>query len=96
VVDLAAAARRAARMRLWRADGSQEPRPPLVSWQLIHTACDPARDWQLSFVVPVYKLRTDRQLLRQTLRASSKPWYRQTDWPGLVLRIVQLNPRGVR
>jgi hypothetical protein len=75
-------------MQKWRRDGSMEPRPELVPWRLVHKACDPDRDWALSFAVAVDSLRTDRQLLRQTLRVTGKPWARQTDWPGLVFRVL--------
>jgi hypothetical protein len=94
VVDLAAAARRAARTRQWFEDGKPGPAPPLIAWQLIHVACDPDRDWRLSYVVGCSSLRSDLGLLRQTLRVSRQPWYRQVNWVGLVKRILDQNPRG--
>jgi hypothetical protein len=94
VVDLAAAARRAARMRRWYEEGQPPPVPQLIAWRLVHLACDPDLDLATSFVIGASLLKTDRALLKQSVRVSRQPWYRQTAWPTLVARIIELNPRG--
>jgi len=75
-------------MRRWRGQGSPDPRPPLIGWQLLCAKCAAGRDEKTTFSVAVDKLATDRRLLRQTLRIMSKPWSAQTGWPAMVLRIL--------
>jgi hypothetical protein len=88
VVDVAEASRRAARMRQWRTEGGLGPRPPLTPWRLLCAKCAAGRDKRSTFSVAVDRLRTDRRLLRQTLRITAKPWAAQTGWATLVLRIL--------
>jgi hypothetical protein len=92
-VNVAAAWRRAQLYDQWRAhrirDGTViNPPPERVTWRFAHPGCHADPDYRRLYVVPVRRLRSDRQLLEVVLRLSHEKWLPHTAWQSSLIRPV--------
>jgi hypothetical protein len=94
IVDLRAAGARAKALRQWR---EQNPRVPIskgpkpVRWHLLHAGCDTHPDAHYFYRLPAERIRSERQLLVQTIALAPKQWFPHSDWRRLVKRILKAN-----
>jgi hypothetical protein len=84
-------ARAANRWREANRGAPQRKAPKPVSWLMLHRDCDPNATSTAHFRVPDERLRSERQLLVQTLMLAPKYFFPHSDWRHFIKKILRAN-----
>jgi hypothetical protein len=98
-VNVAAAWRRAQLYDQWRAHRIRcgtvtNPPPERVTWRFAHPGCHADPDYRRLYVLPVRRLRSDRQLLEVVLRLSHEKWLTHTAWQAMIRTVLDARRDG--